>query len=929
MNVSIFQFITADDWQRVLRLYDDLQSLTEQDRRKQLTDSDLDPKISAVVQKMLNGKDTFELIDTPVDNLAEALLGEAGTAAGENPSDMIGRQLGVWRIEQSLAEGGMGQVFVGQRADGQFDKKVAIKTIKTGQFTAATQQKFSAEMRTLAQLEHPHIARLIDGGVSDDGILYIVMELVEGISLCDYAREQALSLNQRIELMRSLCEAVAYAHQNLIIHGDLKPNNVLVNEQGHIKLVDFGVARPIDPWVEMEHENTLLPPFTPVYAPPEQARGRKLTTASDVYGLCAILYELCCGLPPREAVSQETKQAYFQHAQTPIIPIQDRLLYWRDHATDFKEQMAGVDFGHVQKALKRELGAVISKGVATDPQDRYQNCTDLQTDLRRLLSNEPIAVYSLSSSYRLKKRINQYKLPIVVACVGLFGIMAFAWQSAVQSKLAQAEAQKARESAQQANWTSDFLLNIFDQADPVKNQQNPITVNELTAIASEQLLNDDSEYVPAVRLNALSLMGNIQSKLGQAEVATKIHLKKIELLKQNDGGRPDLAQAYFDVAMDYQQLGLFEPALEYFNLAAAVIPIDEKVTHMGVTGLQSVAMIYLRLNKPEEAEVIINKLLSMENEILKADKPFESMSNVYTALTWLAEANENYELGLAAIEKTKFYFSKLPYDPIYYAQLLANESSIYSELHQYDLAVKLSREGVAIFKQHYGLNHPETMIMLSRHASLLGQSGDLPASIKAYHQVINIMENNEVPDFFAPSMYQNLAHKYSQTEQCDRALEYFKKAESLWGTLESPRVSGEMATLSGMARCHLMLDNLLLSESYFNQTLLVAKEVYGSESGQYAQYQLMMVPLLLQQNKIAELNDMMPKIYQPLVAEYGSQSPRVAHAALSWARLYKKQADIENAHLMARQALAIYRQSEPASSYLSFIEEAESLTKSL
>ncbi|KAA3642409.1 MAG: hypothetical protein DWP95_05525 [Proteobacteria bacterium] len=151
MNISIFQFISAEDWQQVLRLYDDLQSLAKKDQQKQLANSNLDPKIVVILQKMLNGKDTFELIDTPVDDLAEALLGEAGTAAGENPSDMIGRQLGVWRIERSLAEGGMGQVFVGQRADGQFDKKVAIKTIKTGQFTAATQQKFSSEMRTLAQ----------------------------------------------------------------------------------------------------------------------------------------------------------------------------------------------------------------------------------------------------------------------------------------------------------------------------------------------------------------------------------------------------------------------------------------------------------------------------------------------------------------------------------------------------------------------------------------------------------------------------------------------------------------------------------------------------------------------------------------------------------------------------------------------------------
>ena len=911
MSAIQFNHLTAEHWAEVLSLYDELVVLSAQQQQDKLNNPELKYQTRSLLQQMLNTKDTYDWLEQPIDPLADALMGPGSQHDLQNPEHMEGREFGVWKVTKELSQGGMGQVFLAERADGQYSKTAALKTIKAGYFSSTTQQKFITEMQTLAQLEHPNIARLIDGGVSDEGVLYFVMEWVEGKSILDYARSHQLSLNQRLELMIQLCQAVAYAHQNLIIHGDLKPDNVLVNQQGQIKLLDFGVAGPIQPWVE-GHQQVVLPQFTLLYAAPEQLSGKKLSTASDVFGLTAILYELLCGLAPRdEVVNDKIPSSATRYS---VVPITDRINIGGGQQAAF---WVGMSHKRIAKALHTELGAVIIKGLAEQVEDRYKTADELERDIQAVLQDEPVLTYCATKPYWLKKRLAQYKLPITIAMIGVIGMMVFAFMSLTQYRQAKAAAQKA-------NWTSEFLINVFDQADPVKNQQNPITVNELTAAATAQLLEDDSDFIPAVRLNALSLMGKIQFKLGQAESASKIHLKQIDLLQQS-GDLDLLAQAHFDLAMDYQQLGLFELALEHFKRATEVIPLTQKVTHMGVTAKQSMALIYLRFNKLKEAEMIINTFLSMQDEILQADKPFESMSNVYVALAWIAEANENYELGLEAIEKTKYYFKKLPYDPIFYAELLATESSIYSQLRQYEKAVKLSQQGVELFKQHYGLNHPETMTMLSQYASLLGLSGDFEGSIKAYIVVIEIMENNQVPDFYAPIMYQNLAHKYRETEQCNQALEYFKKAESLWDALESRRVEGELSTLSGMARCYLLLDEWLLSESYFDQALQVANEVYGVEHPQYALYQLMMVPLLLEQNKIAELNQIIPKIHQALIDAYGPQSQRVARATLNWAQLYEKQADIENTRLMAQQALDIYLLNEPANNDQKFITEAQRL----
>jgi eukaryotic-like serine/threonine-protein kinase len=220
----------------------------------------------------------------------------ASTHEPANHGGRIGRRVGVYQIVEQIGEGGMGEVYRAVRADGQYDKEVAIKFVRVGLDTAAVLERFRHERQVLASLDHPNIARLFDGGTTEDGIPYLVMELIEGTPIDQYCDGKKLTITDRLRLFVQVCSAVQYAHQRLVIHRDIKPGNILVTKEGVPKLLDFGIAKILDP--ATDSQTTAANPMTPEYASPEQVRGEPITTATDVYSLGVVLYQLLTGRSP-------------------------------------------------------------------------------------------------------------------------------------------------------------------------------------------------------------------------------------------------------------------------------------------------------------------------------------------------------------------------------------------------------------------------------------------------------------------------------------------------------------------------------------------------------------------------------------------------------------------------------------------------------
>jgi len=289
-------------WQQVRSVLDGALALPAAERSAYLDKAcAADRELRTEVESLLDSHDQAGsvFLNNPAVDLKGALA-ELGPR-----SSWIGRRIGVYQIEAEIGHGGMGEVYRAVRADGQYKREVAIKLVRGGYDTAVVLERFLHERQILASLDHPNIARLYDGGTTEEGLPYLVMELIEGTPIDQYCEEHDLGVNERLKLFTQVCAAVQYAHQRLVIHRDIKPSNILVTAEGVPKLLDFGIAKILDPTAAAE--TTLMRPMTPEYASPEQVRGEAITTATDVYSLGVVLYRLLAGRSP-----------YHESTRTPL-----------------------------------------------------------------------------------------------------------------------------------------------------------------------------------------------------------------------------------------------------------------------------------------------------------------------------------------------------------------------------------------------------------------------------------------------------------------------------------------------------------------------------------------------------------------------------------------------------------------------------------
>ncbi|HJS90902.1 MAG TPA: serine/threonine-protein kinase, partial [Steroidobacteraceae bacterium] len=339
------------------------------------------------------------------------------TTDGEAPRMSAGPlRLGAWRLIRRIGSGGMGEVFEARRADGGFEQRAAVKLLQVG--AVGLHERFHAERRILARLEHPGIARLLDGGVAEDGRPWMAMEFVEGTAITAHCREVQASLGERLRLFQQICEAVAYAHRNLIVHRDLKPANILVDGERRVRLLDFGIAKLLDD--EAAAIRTAAAPLTPAYAAPEQLRGGAVTTATDVYALGLLLFELLAGCRP------------WAQDHSPVADTLRAILEKPAPAAS-TVAAANPDAPLPARVLRGDLDAILAKALREEPAQRYATVDALKLDIERVQRGEAVAAREGARLYRLAHfvRRNRWALTAAAAVfVSLaIGLGATAWQA--------------------------------------------------------------------------------------------------------------------------------------------------------------------------------------------------------------------------------------------------------------------------------------------------------------------------------------------------------------------------------------------------------------------------------------------------------------------------------------------------------------------
>jgi hypothetical protein len=487
-----------DDWGRLQDLFDEICALDEDSRR-------------VILDQRCDGNDRLR---GEAERMVRAHQ-EERAANAETHAASAGRRFGAWQATRLLARGGMGEVWLARRADGQHEQQTALKILSPYLAAPDSVHRFRRERELLARLEHPNIARLLDGGMSSQGEPYLVMEYVEGVRVDRYCDERRLSIRERLQLFLKICAAVNAAHQYFVVHRDLKPGNILVTADGEPKLLDFGIAKLIDAESGLEQTATANMFLTPVYASPEILLGRPATVASDIYSLGVLLYELLAGRRPFDA-SRLSPAALIEAVTQKEAPPPSAVAASIHAAT-----------------LAGDLDAIALKALAKNPEERYASAAQLAEDIQRYLDGQPVTAVRATRTYVARKFIRRNRLAVGLAALTVLGVALGVGSTVIQKRVAQRRFDEVRRLAH-------YML--FDLYDDVSNLSGSTRVRAEMANRATEYLNTLSREAKSDRGLRLELadgylrLGDIQgnmfrTNLGDTRAALGTYQKGLDLLE--------------------------------------------------------------------------------------------------------------------------------------------------------------------------------------------------------------------------------------------------------------------------------------------------------------------------------------------------------------------------------------------------------------
>jgi serine/threonine-protein kinase len=550
----------------------------------------------------------------------------------EEAEHKAGAIVGPYRLLFELGRGGMGAVWLAERADGLVKREVALKLPILAASRTALAERFAREREILAPLAHPHIACLYDAGFGDDGQPYLALEYVAGEPITAYCDKAELSVTKRLELFGQVLSAVQYAHANLVLHRDLKPSNILVTPQGEIKLLDFGIAKLMTDGAAQETALTQLAgrALTPDYAAPEQVTGAPLTTASDVYALGVVLYELLTGARPyrlKRGTRAEIEEAILsQEVLRPSVAITAESAAKRStSAAKLKRDLAG------------DLDTIVLKALAKAPFERYPTTDALASDLARFLQGDPVLAQPASAWYRFGKFVARNKLPLAggsaVACALIAGASVALWQAHV-----------ARQETSRATASKAFIDRLFEsvaRGNPGGAAAGDTTARQLLAIGSKQLL-DRSQTDPELQLDLLQWFARLNSELDLLEPASALSERSIALARDLHGADSvELAAALAQKADTLYRAGSYVDAGKVASEALAIAEKKPRSTvelQARMHIIVSNSAFQLDMTKTAEPQRHLEIALALLRSL---PTPSEDRSRAAYYLAWIKEAEQD------------------------------------------------------------------------------------------------------------------------------------------------------------------------------------------------------------------------------------------------------------------------------------------------
>jgi tetratricopeptide (TPR) repeat protein len=717
-----------------------------------------------------------------VRELADA--GEEGLAAGET--------VGSWTIVQPIGRGGMGVVYLVTRSDGSFEKRAALKVLPHAASSGDAIRRFEQERRILARLDHPSIARLLDGGVDRRGLPYLVLEYVEGIAVdlhCDRGR---LTVEERIGLVIEIARAVQAAHRNLVVHRDLKPSNLLVTPDGQVKLLDFGIAKLVESEAAPAEATSSLA-MTPACASPEQVRGEAITTASDVYQLGLLLSGLLTGHPPQQA-SFSSLQALVRAVceENPAPPSVAVLAALGERPAAELAALRRSTPARLARRFRPELDAIVARALEKDPERRYPSAEHLAADLERFLAGIPVKARRANLLQRGWKWVRRNPALATTAALALLFAVGYATTVTFQARALAVERDRARLEAAKATEVERFVVGLFDVSDPAISLGK--TIDALTLL-ERGAARVDAELAgqPVVQARLLSTLGHIYGRLGRLTEGRRLEERSLGLRRQAFGPRhPEVAESLHRLGALARQLGdhpTAEPLLvealaqRRAFLAPAAPEIADSLTELG----------YLHYFKGDHAP---------------ADAAFREA---------LAIRQQVGNLSLVAAAWNS-------------VALVAEKRG------ELDEAERLHREALAVNRQLHGERHPDVAINLFNLARVFQRRHDYAGAQPLFEEVLAIDIEVYGPDH--PEVATDLtllANNLQILNQLDRADEHFSRALAIFRAKLEPGHHRIATTLQGIGQLRFAQGRMAEAEALLREALELRRARVGSSHVEVAE----------------------------------------------------------------------------------------------
>ncbi|HMH27391.1 MAG TPA: serine/threonine-protein kinase [Steroidobacteraceae bacterium] len=645
---------------------------------------------------------------------------------------MMGDRIGPYRVLRTLGAGGMGEVYLAERADAQFEQQVAIKVVHGGALAVSMHSRLKLERQILAQLDHPNIAHLLDGGALTDGSAYLVMEYIDGEAIDVFCDLHCLDINARLRLFQTVCAAAHYAHQNLIVHRDLKPSNILVTGAGIPKLLDFGIAKLLDDRQAARHTLAVTQAdiriMTPDHASPEQVRGQAITTSSDVYVLGVLLYKLLCGTSPFFISSMRLSEIERAICEKDPPPPSQMVSAEELPESKLIAESRGTSTKRLKRALDGDLDKIVLMAMRKEPERRYGSAEQMASDIQRFLEGKPVIARRDTVSYRTSKFVKRHWLPVSAAAAATFMIIAFSVTTYEQSVRIAAERDRAaqqRERAERerarAEEVSGFLVNLFKLSDPEENRGNQVTARELLDSGAKRL-EAGLQNQPETKAALLSTVGAVYDSLGQFKDALPILDEALHLQgPSHDGSHIGTLLEVANARIGTGNLPGAEPPLQD-ALHISQSEFGAKSIESGRT-LWALGRLRFQQGRFGEAKDLFVQSLA----ILRTDDApqtdisslLDDLARVYTrGQQWLL-AKQTYEQALDIDRRV------LGDDHPRISQYLDNLAFVAQNMGDLKQAEILYRDALNRKEATYGERHPETVMTKGNYGLLLQREGRL------------------------------------------------------------------------------------------------------------------------------------------------------------------------------------------------------------